>query len=47
MNPGWDNPNPKYGYKGKNPLKSIMQVPNRTSLTFFRVKNRREHGAQQ
>ena len=34
MNPGWDNPNPKYGYKGKNPLKSIMQVLNRTSLIF-------------
>ena len=35
MNPGWDSPNPKYGYKGKNPLKSIMQVPNRTSLIFI------------
>ena len=36
MNPGWNNPHPKYGYKGKNPLKSIMQVPNRTSLSGFK-----------
>ena len=35
MNLGWDNPHPKYGYKGKNPLKSIMQVPNRTLLIFL------------